>query len=89
MSLEEAPETDAPKLNKNRVCRRGVGCGGRLGGGGGVLHPASSSSLWVPSCSPGPCGTLGSSAVQRRHAGLVLRLKGALRGGPGHLGISR
>ena len=32
--------TDAPKLNKNRVCRWGVECGGRLGGGGGALPPA-------------------------------------------------
>lgn len=40
MSLEEAPVTDAPKLNKNRVCRRGVGCGGRLGGSRRVLPPS-------------------------------------------------
>ena len=84
--------TDTPKLNKNRVCRRGVGCGGLLGwvvAGELSLRPSSSSSLWLPSCCPGPCGTSGSSAVRHRRAGLVLGLKATLRGGPGHLGICR
>lgn len=82
MSLEEAPVTDAPKL---------IGAWGVVDGwvvaGELSLGPASSSSLWLPSCCPGPCGTSGSSAVWRRRAGLVLGLKGALRGGPGNLQV--